>query len=1144
MSPHQLVSLWRRISGTAAQLKRRRTERFHPQIDYLERREVMDGDPAASLFPAPIADPDAPFVVDGSAGEQRLGYTGDSIAILENGDYVAVWIDSSTPGEYSIYLQRYAGVQAGDPLDPARTDVGVAEGPRVLLTTSPHQIDTVQVVSNASGQLVVGWREIDGTQLPFRMQRIDADGTMVGGQVIVGYQQANEPTFAINDSGQMVAVWNQNSIMNGVAFDDFYFDETTTTGSTFTVRTDQASATGQEVAIDNNGRFIVAWSAASSAQIRYRRFDITSGGVVAVDVTEVAITNPDLYNTVRYDSPDVSVNDAGEVAIVYTRRIPSAGRNATGFRPAYDNKEEIVVQVFSGFGTATLTPASGNAAVTPTLPSFANEIMVTGTDQHGVTGRQRFARIDMDQHGNFAVGYQELLNSDVLASYYLVQYAKQIDNGSWVGFQKAATDVIGQTDLYNGSAAVELSLAMNSRGDIVTLFTSGTETVSGDEVDIFARRFGFQLPQVTDPPVDPPTVVFTPEQVVGYGGSGQDQTPDGLAVSEDGSTLTLTGNTWKQVLGSFVITEYTILEFDFDLLSEGEIHAIGFDVDDEIAPDMMFRIAGTQDWGIDATSLRVEGTNKVRIPVGQFYTSTAENPFTRIVLINDDDGDASAQSSFSNIRLFDDVPTTSINIGGSDVAADVSSYGENQDHAINQVTIDSETNSITIEGNAWKKINLPEDIVITENTILQFEFNAEILGEIHAIGFSNDPLNITPEQTFRIAGSQDWGINATNNDRLLVDHDNDPATPNVFQIPVGQFFTGSFDFLTIVNDDDVDASVKSTFSNIRLFEAISTTSLNIGGLDVAADISTYGGEQDHAVNRVTIDSETNSISVEGNAWKKIDLPEDIVITENTILQFEFDAETLGEIHAIGFTNDALNIAPNQTFRVAGSQDWGINATSIDRLLVDHDNDPATADVFQIPVGQYFTGSFDFLTIVNDDDLSDAVKATFSNIKIFDATYTPTVTINGVAGSVELMSFGGAQDTAPSIVGIDGDTIRIEGNGWKALALDGGVTITPTTVLTFTFESDSIGEIHGIGFATEATLGTADPSHSFQTAGSQNWGLNAKTDASPYISIVGNTWTIEIGKFFTGNFDYLTLICDDDADGYAVSQFSGITISNS
>ncbi|MFI4876371.1 MAG: hypothetical protein ACIALR_13560, partial [Blastopirellula sp. JB062] len=950
MSLQPFASLWRRMSGSPAHTKRRRTISLRPQVDFLERRQVMDGDPAATLFPAPIADPDNPFAVDAAPGVQDFGFNGDAVALSEGGAYVVAWIDSGTPGSNSVYVQRYQGTQAGDPLDPARTDADVADGPRILLTTTANQVRSVQVVANASGQFVVGWREIDGTQSPFRMQRFEADGTPVGGTIVVGYQQANEPTFAINDSGQIVVVWGQSGVMSGVAYNDFYFDETTETGSTFAVQSTQTGAVGHEVALDNNGRFIVAWSTSSTTQIRYRRFDITESGVNAVDVNEVTITNPDEYS-IRYDTPDVAVNDAGEVVIVYQRRIPSSGRNA--FRTAYNNDEEIVAQYFTGFGSAELVADSRAAAVTPTLPSFANEIMVTGPDSNGENGAQRFPRVDIDSDGNFVVGYQELLDSPTEVTYYLVQYAKQFDElGAWIGFQKASSDVVGTSGLYNGSSAVDMSVVMNSRGDIVTLFTSGVETVSGDEVDVFARRFGFQSPPVVNPPGgDPPSVIFTPEEVIGYGGGEQDQTPDGLAISNDGATLTLTGNTWKQVLGSFVITEHTILEFDFDLISEGEIHAIGFDVDDDFAPDTMFRIAGTQNWGIDVTALRVEGTNTVRIPVGQFYTSTPENPFTRIVLVNDDDEDASAESSFSNIRLYEEVPSTTVNIGGE---------------------------------------------------------------------------------------------------------------------------------------------------------------------EVTADVSTYGGDQDHAINQVTIDSETNSITVEGNAWKKIDLPEDIVISANTILQFEFDAETLGEIHAIGFANDPLNIAPGQTFRVAGTQNWGINATDLDQLLVDHDDDPLTADVFQIPVGQYFTGSFDYLTIVNDDDVSADVKATFSNIKIFDADHTPTITINGVAGDVDLISFGGGQDQAPSVVGIDGDTIRIEGNGWKALALDGGVEITSTTVLTFTFESDSIGEIHGIGFATDATLGTADPQHSFRTAGSQNWGLNATNDSSPYISIVGNTWTIEVGKFFTGN----------------------------
>lgn len=977
MSLPKFASLLRRITGRAAHLKRNRAESFLPQVDFLERREVMDA--AGAVFPAPIADPDDAFAVDASAGYQYLGNTGDAVAVLENGDYVAVWIDSSTPGQYSIYMQRYSGTQAGDPLDPLRTDVGTPEGPLVLLKTTTNEVQSVQITSNATGQVVVGWSEIDGSQSPFHMQRIDADGTLVGGEVVVGYQVANEPTFALNDSGQIVAVWSQVGVMSGVAFDNFYFDELVTTGATFAVQSTQLSATGEEVALDNNGRFIVVWSSNAGEQIRYRRFDITGSGVTAVDVDEVVIVNPDAYTTTRYDTPDVAVNDAGEVAIVYTRRITTAGKNAFG-TTIYNNRDEIVAQVFSGFGGATLTAASGTAAVSPVLPAFANEIMVNAADATGATGRQRFARIDIDEDGNFAIGYQELLNSATTVTYYVVQYAKEFDTGVWVGFTKAASDVAGTTGNYGDGSAVDMSLAMNSRGDIVTLFTSGVSTVDGLEVDIYARRFGFQLPQEEDPPTgDPPTVVFTPGEVVSYGGSQQDQTPDGLEISEDGTTLTLTGNTWKQVLGSFVITEFTILEFDFDLISEGEIHAIGFDVDDDTNPDTMFRIAGTQDWGIDVTALRVPGTNTVRIPVGQFITSTAENPFTRIVLVNDDDASSAAQSSFSNIRLYEEIPTTTINVGGADVTADISTYGGSQDHAVNYVTVDSETNSITIEGNSWKKIDLPEDIVITANTILQFEFDAETLGEIHAIGFANDPLNISPSQTFRVAGSQNWGINATDLDQLMVDHDNDPLTPDVIQIPVGQYFTGSFDFLTIVNDDDTSAAVKATFSNITIFDATYTPTITLNGVSGAVELMSFGGAQDKAPSFVGIDGDT--IRIEGNGWKALALNGGVTITSTTVLTFTFESDSIGEIHGIGFATDAtLGTADAaHSFRTAGTQNWGINATN--------DLSPyitIVGNTWTIEVGKFFTGTFDYLTLICDDDADGYAVSQFSGIEIYDA----------------------------------------------------------------------------------------------------------------------------------------------------------------
>jgi hypothetical protein len=59
-----------------------------------------------------------------------------------------------------------------------------------------------------------------------------------------------------------------------------------------------------------------------------------------------------------------------------------------------------------------------------------------------------------------------------------------------------------------------------------------------------------------------------------YGGN-QDKTPDNYDISPDGHTLTLTGNTWKQVDLSYNITTDTILEFNFRSTSPGEAHAIG-----------------------------------------------------------------------------------------------------------------------------------------------------------------------------------------------------------------------------------------------------------------------------------------------------------------------------------------------------------------------------------------------------------------------------------------------------------------------------------------------------------------------------------------------------------------------------------------
>ena len=96
-----------------------------------------------------------------------------------------------------------------------------------------------------------------------------------------------------------------------------------------------------------------------------------------------------------------------------------------------------------------------------------------------------------------------------------------------------------------------------------------------------------------------------------------------------------------------------MLEFDFESTLQGEIHGIGFDEDNSPSADRIFRVYGTQNWGIgDYDDYPGSGIKQYKIPVGQYYTGTGMN----LVLANDRDSGVGINSTFSNIRVFEYVP--------------------------------------------------------------------------------------------------------------------------------------------------------------------------------------------------------------------------------------------------------------------------------------------------------------------------------------------------------------------------------------------------------------------------------------------------------------------------------------------------------
>ena len=116
---------------------------------------------------------------------------------------------------------------------------------------------------------------------------------------------------------------------------------------------------------------------------------------------------------------------------------------------------------------------------------------------------------------------------------------------------------------------------------------------------------------------------------------------------------------------------------------------------------------------------------------------------------------------------------------------------------------------LKIGGNAWKAIELQYQV--KPETIIELEFGSTIEGEIHGIGF-DDNNSISSNRTFRLFGSQNWGIGNSN------DYPGNAAWKH-YVIPVGEFYTGNFNRLFFVADHDgYPGNGNSYFRNIKIYE--------------------------------------------------------------------------------------------------------------------------------------------------------------------------------------------------------------------------------------------------------------------------------------------------------------------------------------
>jgi hypothetical protein len=124
---------------------------------------------------------------------------------------------------------------------------------------------------------------------------------------------------------------------------------------------------------------------------------------------------------------------------------------------------------------------------------------------------------------------------------------------------------------------------------------------------------------------------------------------DAGAATPDGDGVTLQGNAWKLVNAPVEILAGTVLEFDLDYEDAGEILAIGLVKNGVVLEDQAFQLAGSQQWGLQDARLgdAAAGGDEVSIELGRHVTGQ----FDGFALIVDDDADASAVASFSDLYL-------------------------------------------------------------------------------------------------------------------------------------------------------------------------------------------------------------------------------------------------------------------------------------------------------------------------------------------------------------------------------------------------------------------------------------------------------------------------------------------------------------
>jgi hypothetical protein len=127
-------------------------------------------------------------------------------------------------------------------------------------------------------------------------------------------------------------------------------------------------------------------------------------------------------------------------------------------------------------------------------------------------------------------------------------------------------------------------------------------------------------------------------------------------------------------------------------------------------------------------------------------------------------------------------------------------------HDLGEHSVSDDGAALMLDSQAWQSVLM--DVEVTADTWLSFDFSAAVEGDIHGIMFT-DREAVSQDTAFNLFGTQTgWGIEDYN-------YTGAGAVQRI-EIPVGAHFTGSFDRLVFLTDDDDWRGANSVFENVTL----------------------------------------------------------------------------------------------------------------------------------------------------------------------------------------------------------------------------------------------------------------------------------------------------------------------------------------